>query len=125
MVWERWWNTMAGILSRARDRLVARFPEGPALRSPNAYEREIKRLQGELETVRAKRERERADFQARHSIVRQDPQNGGIRSGDVDRRLANLQRIRDNRLSTEEQEYERQIHELERQVQERFGPPQS
>lgn len=125
MVWERWWNTMTGILSRARDRLVARFPEGPALRSPNEYEREIKRLQGELETVRAKRERERADFQARHSIVRQDPQNGGIRSGDVDRRLANLQRIRDNRLSTEEQEYERQIHELERQVQERFGPPQS
>lgn len=44
MVWERWWNTMSGMLSRARDRLVARFPEGPALRSPDEYEREIKRL---------------------------------------------------------------------------------
>lgn len=123
MVWERWWNAMAGILSRARDRLVARFPEGPALRSPNEYEREIKRLQGELETVRAKRERERADFQARHDIARQDPQNGGIPLAEVDHRLVNLRRIRENRLSTEEREYERQIRELERQAQERFGPP--
>lgn len=123
MVWERWWNTMSGMLSRARDRLVARFPEGPALRSPDEYEREIKRLQGELETVRAKRERERADFQARHSIVRQSPQNGGMPVGEVDRQFANLRRIRENRLSTEEREYERQIHELERQVRERFGRP--
>ena len=41
---------------------------------------------------------------------------------EVDRQLANLQRIREDRLEAEERGYERQIHELERQVQERFDP---
>ncbi len=121
MGWEQWWNTLAGILSRARDRLVARFPEGLALGSPEEYEREIKRLRGELETVRAKRERERGEFQGRHGILHQYPTNGGMSLGDVDRQLTNLLRIRENRLTAEEREYERQICELERLVRERFG----
>ncbi len=121
MGWGRWWSALSERLSRARDRLVARFPEGLTLRSREDYEREIQRLQRELETVRAKRERERSEFQARHGIIQEYPSNGGMPAGELDRQLANLHRIRTERLLAEEHAYAQQIRELERQFRDRFG----
>ncbi|MEE9124124.1 MAG: hypothetical protein V3U14_06485 [candidate division NC10 bacterium] len=116
MGWGRIFKTLEGILSGGRTRRHT----GPG--SPEEYSREIQRLKQELETVRAKREKEKAEFLARHMILGKVPPEGGMPLAEVDRQLANLQRIREDRLEAEERGYERQIHELERQVQERFDP---
>lgn len=113
---------LAGILSGARTRLALRLQEGEGLGSPEAYQREIRRLEAELEAVRAKRRREEAVFRDRHGIIREYPRAGGMSFEEVDRRLANLKRIRDDRLRAEELAYDRQIRELRRLVQDRFGP---
>lgn len=119
MGWGRMFKTLGEILSRAR----ARPRKGQGLGSPQEYQHEIERLRHDLETVRAKREREQAEFLARHTILGKVPPHGGMSLEDVDQRLENLRRIRDGRLEAEERAYERQIGELEQQLQERFGHP--
>jgi hypothetical protein len=115
MGWGRIFKALREVLSGAR-------AGGQALSSPEDYLREIQRLQRELEIVRAKREKEKKEFHARHTLLNTVPQEGGMPLAEVDRRLTNLQRIRDNRLQAEELAYERQIRELEAQVRRRFGP---
>jgi hypothetical protein len=95
---------------------------GARARGQQDYVREIQRLERELEIVRAKRAKENAEFHARHAILNTVPQKGDMTLAEVDRRLGNLRRIRDNRLEAEELAYERQIRELEEQVRKRFGP---
>lgn len=95
---------------------------GARARGQEDYVREIQRLERELEIVRAKRQKEKVEFHARHAILTTVPQQGGMSLAEVDRRLGNLRRIRDNRLEAEELAYERQIRELEEQVRKRFGP---
>jgi hypothetical protein len=112
-------KALEGIISRAR----ACLRKGRGLGSPQEYQHEIQRLQHELETVRAKREKEKAEFLDRHTILDTVPRHGGMSLEDVDQRLQNLRRIRDGRLEAEERAYERQIRALEQQLQERFGHP--
>ncbi|MFQ5960562.1 MAG: hypothetical protein ACE5MG_04140 [Candidatus Methylomirabilales bacterium] len=114
MGWGRIFKALREVFSGARVR-------GQALSSPEDYFREIQRLQRELEIVRAKREKEKAEFHARHTILNTVPQEGDMPLAEVDRRLTNLHRIRDNRFQAEELAYERQIRELEEQVRKRFG----
>lgn len=97
---------------------------GHALNSPEDYAREMQRLQRELEIVREKRERERAEFHARHRILGSVPPHGGMSLTEVEQQLANLQRIRQDRLEAEARAYEGQIGELARQARERFGDVQ-
>lgn len=116
MALERLFKAIRQVLSGPQAR-------GRAFNSPEEYSREIRRLREELEIVRAKREREKTEFLARHTILNDAPPGGGMPLEDVDRRLVNLQQIRDDRLKNEEQAYERQIRELERQARELFGRP--
>lgn len=115
-----WFDALARLVSRVRDRWVPRRWEARALRSPEEYRREIQRLARELEAVRAKRAREKAAFHARHTILEQYPPNGGMSLAEADRRLANLHRIREKRMLGEERAYEQQIRELEQEAQEAF-----
>lgn len=115
---ERRFTRVAG----AWTRIVARFRPQRGLGSLEQYQCEIRRLEGELKTVRARREKERAEFRARHRILDQYSPDQAMPLAEVDRQLANLRRIREDRLQAEERAYEQQIHELERQIQERFGP---
>lgn len=94
---------------------------GVEARGQQDYVREIQRLERELEIVRAKRAKEKAEFHTRHTIMESVPPHGGMSLTEVDRRLADLQRIRQDRLEAEERAYERQISELEQQVRKRFG----
>lgn len=114
MPWERLFKALQQVFSGARAR------EG-AFSSPEDYAREIQRLREELAIVRAKREREKAEFLARHTILDRVSPHGGMPLEEVDRRLGNLQRIRDDRLKAEQEAYERQIRELDRQAQQLFG----
>lgn len=114
--------TAAGRLSGAWARFLARLQSPRAFNSLEEFEREIRRLKGEVEAVRAKRQKEKAAFDARHSILGQYATDTEISIAEVDRQLANLRRIREDRLTAEERAYQRQIQELEHQVQERFGP---
>ncbi len=118
----RWFSAVTGSLSGVWARIVARHQAQQGLGSLEEYQREVGRLRGELERVRAKREKEKAEFDARHRILGQYPSDAEIPVAEVDRQLANLRRIREDRLETEERAYERQIQELERQAEERFGP---
>lgn len=116
MGWGRIFKALREVFSGAR-------PRGYALSAPEDYVREIQRLQREIEIVRAKRKKEQAEFHGRHTILNRAPQEGDMPLAEVDRRLTNLHRIRDNRFQAEELAYERQIRGLEEQVRKRFGNP--
>lgn len=121
MGWGRIFTALGGVLSGLRVHRAARLGKRRGLGSPQEYQREIQRLRDELETVRAKREKEKEEFLGRHAILGKFPPNEEMPLAEVDRQLANLQRIREDRLQAEERSCERQIRELEQQVRERFG----
>ena len=58
----RWFSAVTGSLSGVWARIVARHQAQQGLGSLEEYQREVGRLRGELERVRAKREKEKAEF---------------------------------------------------------------
>lgn len=118
----RWFKALMGSLLRGRTRWIGRRQDETGPSSPEAYRREIQRLEAERERLRAALKQQQAAFQARHTILDQFPQEGGIPLAEVDRRLENLRRIRQERLEAQEEACERQIRELEEQLRKRFGP---
>jgi hypothetical protein len=85
------------------------------------HRREIQRLEAEVERLQAALREQQAAFQARHTILGQFPSEGGIPLAEVDGRLENLRRIRQERLRAQEEACKRQISERE-QLRRRFGP---
>ncbi len=122
MDWGRWFKALMGSLLRGRARWIARRQHETGPSSPEAHRREIQRLEAERERLRAALKEQQAAFQARHTILDQFPSEGSIPLAEVDRRLENLRRIRQERLKAQEEACERQIRELEQQLRKRFGP---
>ncbi|MDZ4339625.1 MAG: hypothetical protein U1B94_05330 [candidate division NC10 bacterium] len=114
MSWGEWFPRLAALVGRARSR--RRSPG-----SIEAYRSEIRRLEGEREALRVRRGEEEAAFDARHAIRDQFPHDGGLPPAEVERRLANLRRVREERLKAQEEACERKIRALERELEERFG----
>ncbi|MFQ5801965.1 MAG: hypothetical protein ACE5JQ_03595 [Candidatus Methylomirabilales bacterium] len=118
----RWFSAVTGSFSGVWVRIVALLQARQGLGSLEEYQREIGRLRGKVESVRAKREKEKSEFAVRHRILDQYPSDAETPVAEVDRQLANLRQIREDRLEAEEQAYKQEIRELERQAEERFGP---
>ena len=122
MDWGRWFKALMESLLRGRARWIARRQDETGPSSPEAHRREIQRLEAERERLRAALKEQQAAFQARHTILDQFPSEGSIPLAEVDRRLENLRRIRQERRKAEAAACARQIRELEQHLHERFGP---
>jgi len=118
----RWFKALMGSLLKGRARWFARRQDEIGPSSPEAHRREIQRLEAERERLRTALREQQAAFQARHTILDRFPAEGGIPLAEVDRRLENLGRIRQERLKVQEEACEGRIRELEQQLRRRFGP---
>ncbi|MFQ5656717.1 MAG: hypothetical protein ACE5G5_04195 [Candidatus Methylomirabilales bacterium] len=85
------------------------------------YRREIRRLQTDLQTLRARWEKDEAEFRTRHTILGHFPTEGGMPREEVERRLNNLRQIRQERLHARKRAYARKIRDLEHEIRERLG----
>ena len=102
-------------------RLIRRLRKRQGLDSVEVYRREIRRLQADLQALRARWEKDDAEFRTRHSILGHFPMEGGMPRAEVERRLDNLRQIRRERLQAQGEECERRIRDIEVEIQERFG----
>ena len=118
-----WFKALMGSLLKGRARWFARRQDEIGPSSREAHRREIQRLEAERERLRAALREQQAALQARHTILDQFPPEGAIPLAEVNRRLENLGRIRQERLKVQEEACERRIRELEQQLRKRFGPP--
>lgn len=84
--------------------------------------REIRCLQANLQALRARWEKDDAEFRTCHSILDYFRMEGGMPGEELERRLDNLRQIRRERLQAQEEECERRIHDIEVEIQERLGP---
>jgi hypothetical protein len=112
MGWGRWFRTLTGRIARRQDET------GPG--SPEAHE--IQRLEAERERLQAALREQETAFQARHTILNQFPSEGGIPLAEVERRLENLRRIRQERLEAQKEACEQQLRERGEQFREQVGP---
>lgn len=119
----RWFKALMGSLLKGRARWFARRQDQIGPSSPEAHRREIQRLEAERERLRAALREQQAALQARHTILDQFPPEGAIPLAEVNRRLENLARIRQERLKAQEEACERRIRELEQQLRKGFGAP--
>lgn len=122
MGWRRWLVAVTGILSVAGAKLATRLRASRDLRSPEDYRGEIQRLQDEIKALAVRRAREAAEFQDRRAIMDAHPKAGGIPAAELERRIQNLWRVREERLRVQEAACQRRIAELTHELQERFGP---
>jgi hypothetical protein len=118
MGWGRWFRTLRGRLLRG----CARRQDETGPGSPAAHQREIQRLEAERERLQATLQEQETAFEARHTILNQFPSEGGIPLAEVDRRLANLRRIRQERLEAQKEACEQQLRERGAQLRKQVGP---
>lgn len=102
-------------------RLIRRLRKRQGLGSVEVYRREIRRLQADLHALRARWDKDDAEFRTRHRILGHFPTEGGMPREEVERRLNNLRQIRRERLQAQEEACERRIRDIEVEIQERFG----